>query len=71
MDTSLTEAGETTKVLKGIHVGPLCAQEVAVDRPTMNSIAGMLVLDHAFQCPINLINIKKSTLTIKYAKNFF
>lgn len=41
MDPSLSETCDTTEVLKCIHVGLLCVQDIAADRPTMNSVLTM------------------------------
>ncbi|XP_077245928.1 uncharacterized protein LOC143885616 [Tasmannia lanceolata] len=47
MDTALSEACNTSEVLKCIQVGLLCVQEEATDRPTMASVVTMLVSENA------------------------
>ncbi|XP_077243353.1 G-type lectin S-receptor-like serine/threonine-protein kinase At4g03230 isoform X2 [Tasmannia lanceolata] len=47
MDTTISEACNTSEVLKCIQVGLLCVQEEATDRPTMASVVTMLVSENA------------------------
>ena len=45
MDPLLERSCEPSKVLKCIHIGLLCVQEDAADRPTMPSVVLMLASD--------------------------
>ncbi|XP_077245927.1 uncharacterized protein LOC143885615 [Tasmannia lanceolata] len=47
MDKSVSEACNTSEVLKCIQVGLLCVQEDAIDRPTMASVVAMFVSENA------------------------
>ncbi|XP_042971495.1 G-type lectin S-receptor-like serine/threonine-protein kinase CES101 [Carya illinoinensis] len=42
MDSSLVESHSEHQILRCIHVGLLCVQEFAVDRPTMSDVISML-----------------------------
>lgn len=42
VDSSIGDAFPSNEVLKCIHIGLLCVQEDAADRPTMSSVAFML-----------------------------
>jgi hypothetical protein len=42
MDSTLVESYSTLKILRCIHVGLLCVQKFAVDRPTMSDVISML-----------------------------
>ena len=45
MDPILEESHTTSEVERYIHIGLLCVQEEAVDRPTMSTVAVMLASD--------------------------
>ncbi|KAJ4964968.1 hypothetical protein NE237_016817 [Protea cynaroides] len=47
MDPSLKETCNSSEVLKSIHVGLLCVQEDAIDRPTVASVLVMLASEIA------------------------
>ena len=51
MDASLREACVVSEVLRCIHVGLLCVQHHAEDRPTMLSVVLMLVSEGALPQP--------------------
>jgi hypothetical protein len=42
MDSTLVESNSAIQILRCIHVGLLCVQEFAVDRPTMSDVITML-----------------------------
>ena len=42
MDSTLVESYSTLQILRCIHVGLLCVQEFAADRPTMSDVISML-----------------------------
>jgi hypothetical protein len=42
MDSTLVESYSELQILRCIHVGLLCVQEFAADRPTMSDVISML-----------------------------
>ncbi|KAF5186006.1 Cysteine-rich receptor-like protein kinase, partial [Thalictrum thalictroides] len=51
MDPILAESYHPQKLVRCIHVGLLCVQEHAADRPTMSTIVAMLGCDSTVPSP--------------------
>ncbi|KAL2475491.1 S-locus lectin protein kinase family protein [Abeliophyllum distichum] len=69
VDSSLDISYEVNKVLRCIHVGLLCVQEFAPDRPTMSEVAFMLCNETRLPYPKQAAYIFNSASTTPYTKS--
>jgi hypothetical protein len=51
MDPEIYDHSDHNYILRCIHIGLLCVQELAVDRPTMAAVISMLISEAAFLPP--------------------